>query len=56
MDTLDKLSTLTLQQLRALCSQNKIQDWSVLSRNAMLRALVNVSEEQNIDLLEGVRG
>jgi hypothetical protein len=55
MNTIDQLNTLTLQQLRALASQNKLQGWAAASRNELLRGLVKVSEDTQIDLLEGVR-
>ena len=58
MNNLDQLNALTMQQLRALVSQNKIKlsEGPKVSRALMLRALVKFSETQNVDLLEGVRG
>ena len=58
MNNLDQLNALTMQQLRALVSQNKIKlsEGPKVSRASMLRELVKFSETQNVDLLEGVRG
>ena len=58
MNNLDQLNALTMQQLRALVSQNKIKlsEGPKASRASMLRELVKFSETQNVDLLEGVRG
>lgn len=55
MTTLDELNELELNQVRALACQNKIVDWTLKSRGTLLRELVKLSEETNIDLL-GVRG
>jgi hypothetical protein len=53
MNTLDQLNTLTLVQVRALASQQKIVEWQTESRGGLLRKLVQLSEEKGINLLEG---
>jgi hypothetical protein len=53
MNTLDQLNELTLNQIRALASQQKIAFWTTESRNYLLRKLVGVSEDKQIDLLKG---
>lgn len=55
MNTMDQLNTLTMQQLRALASQHKVKEWAEASRSALLRKLVAISEETQLDLLDGVR-
>lgn len=41
----EELNRLTLQQLRALASQNKVADWKTLERAALLRALEKLDIE-----------
>lgn len=53
MNTLDELNALTLQQVRALASQNGILEWNTESRGTLLRKLVRISENTNKDLLKG---
>jgi hypothetical protein len=53
MNTLDQLNALTLNQVRALASQHKIAFWSTEPRGTLLRKLVQISEEKQIDLLKG---
>ena len=53
MNTLDQLNSLTLVQVRALASQQKIANWTTESRGGLLRKLVALSEDKQLDLLEG---
>jgi hypothetical protein len=56
MNTLEQLNALTLQQVRALASQNKLNAALTESRGTLLRELVKLSETKGVDLLEGVPG
>ncbi len=41
----EELNKLTLRQLRALACQNKVEDWRILERAALLRALEKLDIE-----------
>lgn len=53
MNTLEQLNELNLQQVRALASQQKVANWPTESRGVLLRKLVQISEDKQLDLLKG---